>query len=463
MTRETGSALGRAPRASSLLALLVAFAHCAATGRADERYIISFPPGLTLADAELDAALSHAPGKPIVARHKFKHGINGFSASLSDEHVLYLESLGGIVEPDYPTTVDAAIGNQWAWGIDRIDQDDLPLNQDYTSDYDGTGVDLFVLDTGIFEHSEVPSSRFGDGIDLVDDDDDPMVSGNCNPHGTGVASVSGGRTIGVAPGATIHNVRVSPCQGNGIVETAIRGIIWVIEHPAKMKVITLSISSPMVYSFTQVASLAMGLGVVVVTSAGNQGDDACILAPAASKQVITVSAVGLRDEASPFANAGDCVDIFAPGEGIAIASTESPNSYSRAWGTSVACPHAAGVAVLFAQRLGPEKFTAMAVREMMIEESIKGRLTDSRADYALPGRNIPNRILRIPQMKPWPPPAPPAPPSPPPFRGHTIKIYIETTSQSSPQVRSVPARAIARARARDASTRPPREIRVPRG
>ena len=105
------------------------------------------------------------------------------------------------------------------WGLDRIDQRDLPLNNTYNYNQTGAGVHAYIIDTGIRATHQQFAGRVGNGADFVG----RQGTNDCNGHGTHVAGTIGGTTYGVAKQVTLHAVRVLDCNGSGTNSGVIAG------------------------------------------------------------------------------------------------------------------------------------------------------------------------------------------------------------------------------------------------
>ncbi len=270
--------------------------------------------------------------------------LNGLVVTAPSGSADDLSDLPGVVavEPDHPVTLTADVQS---WGLDRIDQRDLPLDGSYTNPDVGAGTHLYVIDTGITE-TEILKDRVGDGIDLVDPTTPPE---DCHGHGTHVAGTAAGSDgYGVAPGATVHAVRVLDCGGSGWTSDVIAGINWVAANAPTASVANLSLGGS--YSAAMnlaIANLVAG-GTPAVVAAGNESMDACLASPASAPTAVTTAAQQVTgtgdqqtDELAWFSNFGDCVDLAAPG--VEIASMLPDGSVASWNGTSMAAPHVAGV------------------------------------------------------------------------------------------------------------------------
>ncbi|MCP3936607.1 MAG: S8 family peptidase [Actinomycetia bacterium] len=244
-----------------------------------------------------------------------------------------------IVEPDLPVSIDEV-----PWGLDRIDQQSSELDGRFAARMTGAGVPVFVVDTGVkADHGEF-GHRVVPGLDLFDDQADATT--DCHGHGTHVASVVAGRTLGVAPAATIVPVRVLDCEGAGHTSGVARAIDWIVAEHEAPGVVNLSIGGSRSEVLDAAISRAHSAGFVVVVAAGNDSGDACATSPARAPEAITVGAVGRSDVYARWSNKGPCVDIAAPGLGIEGANARTTDGTRNMSGTSQAAPHVAGVAAL---------------------------------------------------------------------------------------------------------------------
>ncbi|MBA3744018.1 S8 family peptidase, partial [Sporichthya sp.] len=268
--------------------------------------------------------------------------VRGFAASLPAAAVDDLRTNPDVraVERDVRVSAAGGVESPAPWNLDRIDQRSLPVSNSFTYDGDGSGITVYVVDTGIrADHAEL-GGRVGPGFTAISDGNG---TNDCNGHGTHVAGVTGGSTYGVAKGVTLVPVRVLDCDGTGSGTTAIAGLDWVLANRVPGKsVVNMSLGGPAAGFLDDAVNALINAGIPVVAAAGNASMDACATSPARVPNAVTVGATNSSDARPSFSNFGPCLDLFAPGVGIVSAGIGSPTSASSD-GTSAAAPHVSGM------------------------------------------------------------------------------------------------------------------------
>ncbi len=259
------------------------------------------------------------------------------------------------------------------WGLDRIDQQALPLNDMYNYENTADNVTAYILDTGInYSHSDF-SGRASFGFDAYGGN-----GADCDGHGTHVAGTVGGDTWGVAKNVNLVAVRVLDCNGSGTLSGVIAGIDWVTNNASGPSVANMSLGGGFSSSLNTAVRNSVAAGVTYSVSAGNSNADACNYSPASTGEAITVGSTTSSDSRSSFSNYGSCVDIFAPGSGITSAWVGSNTATNTISGTSMSAPHVAGVAALYLQN--NTSATPAEVYTALFNNSTKNKVSNSNTE-----------------------------------------------------------------------------------
>lgn len=314
-----------------------------------------------------EGGVADAPGlaRRLVSAHggnlrfTYQHGLKGFSAELSDAAVQAIRSNPNVsyVEPNRYGGIVATTQQNATWGIDRVDQRDLPLSGTYTYDNDGASANVYVLDTGIrLSHEDfegrakyAPNGSNGDFVG-----DGHGSAEDCHGHGTHVASTAGGEVWGVAKGTALWAARVVDCRGSGTVDMPIAAIDWLNANGQKPAAVNMSLGYGDVQSLRDAVTESVNTyGFNYAVAAGNghwlfgTPLDACNESPAGALAANTVGATDSNDDEAYFSNYGTCVDILAPGVSVTAADYSSTTGSATYSGTSMAAPHVAGAIALY--------------------------------------------------------------------------------------------------------------------
>ncbi|MET9606393.1 S8 family peptidase [Streptomyces sp. NPDC006512] len=284
-------------------------------------------------------------------KFSYTQTINGFAASLDAKQLKAVRGAYGVESvaedasvtgPPAPAKGAQTKAPSNSWGLDRIDQRFLPLDNNFSANRSGQGVTAYILDSGIdFQHPEF-AGRVRAGFDAIGDG---RNGADCNGHGTHVAGTVGGTTFGVARKVNLVSVRVLGCDNRGSWSGIIAGFEWVARNAQQPAVLNASLGGDRLTAVNTAATAVADRGVLPIIAAGNDNRDACRVSPASAARVVTVGATDRFDQETDFSNWGTCLDIYAPGKDI-ISARLGGGSVSLN-GTSMAAPHVTGVAALY--------------------------------------------------------------------------------------------------------------------
>jgi subtilisin family serine protease len=387
---------------SKFLRVIVAVAAVAAM------LAMALPAGAESADGNYIVVLKDSVGsaKSVAADHAKRHGaktsfvyedaLKGYAASINSAKLSSLRNDPRVkyIEPDGIATIDT-LQTPATWGLDRIDQAALPLNTTYNYTATGTAVTAYIIDTGIRRsHPEFGGRASAPGFDAIS----PSTGADdCHGHGTHVAGTVGGATYGVAKQVTLVSVRVLDCSGSGSWSQVIAGVDFVtVNHTTGRAVANMSLGGGFYSPLNTAVANSIADGVSYAVAAGNSDRNACNYSPAATPDALTIAASDSSDRKASFSNFGSCVDLYAPGVGI---TSSTQNGLTGTWsGTSMASPHAAGVAALYLQN--PAALASPADVKNALDGTpgaTQTLITDSTSTSGK-GRNRTTTTLKIPLL-----------------------------------------------------------------
>lgn len=348
-----------------------------------DAYIVVYKEGTSDKEVENEVGEMERSEK-INTEHVYNKVFKGYAAILSPSALAKVKQNSKVayVEKDQIMSINQTTLTNAAWGLDRIDQASLPLSTTFTYTSNGSGVDAYIIDTGILlDHTDfggrAVSGFTAIGTSAVDQ----------NGHGTHVAGTVGGNVYGVAKNVNLIAVRVLDATGSGSTSGVIAGINWAITHhqAGKRAVANMSLGGGASSALDLAVSNAVNDGIVMCVAAGNSSADAGRYSPARVKTAITVGATGAYptlgtsyDVFASYSNYGSVVDVLAPGTSILSDYFTNTTATARLSGTSMATPHVAGVAALYLAANQASVPTPAQVETFIKSSSTKNKITSLR-------------------------------------------------------------------------------------
>ncbi|KAJ3194334.1 hypothetical protein HDU67_004780, partial [Dinochytrium kinnereticum] len=272
-------------------------------------------PLVRRADATAFPKIPQFSGFSYLRKYSGSKSFRGYTAKLTPEIAEALKALPEVayIEQDAVASITAVQRNAPAWGLRRISQPDRPLPADFTyPDSAGTGVNVYVIDTGVMISHPDFGGRASIGVSFSSDRND--VDGN--GHGTHVAGTVGSATYGVAKNASIIAVKVLSASGSGTNSDVIAGVNWVATNgprSGKPCVVNMSLGGGASAAVDSAVTAGVNAGCTFAVAAGNGGANACNNSPARAPAVFTVASSDINDRIASSSDRGTCVDIIAPG------------------------------------------------------------------------------------------------------------------------------------------------------
>ncbi|HSE67161.1 MAG TPA: S8 family peptidase, partial [Gemmatimonadales bacterium] len=328
------------------------------------RYIVTLRPGSRDIQTEATRLSKDHRGRVTAV---YESALRGFAVEMQPSDIARLRKDPDVaaIEPDQIVSISGTQSPAPSWGLDRIDQRNLPLSHSFTFGPNGSGVHVYIIDTGILRSHVDFGGRAVFGFDAIQDGNGMT---DCHGHGTHVAGTVGGATYGIAKAVRLHAVRVLDCTGSGLISQVIAGVNWVTSHRIKPAVANMSLGGGFSSALNTAVANSIKAGVSYTIAAGNSNLDACTVSPASTPAAITVAASDSNDVRASFSNLGTCVDLFGPGVAIKSDWNASNTATMILSGTSMAAPHVAGAAALLMSAY-PGLINNVAMTETILNET----------------------------------------------------------------------------------------------
>ena len=258
-----------------------------------------------------------------------------------DPDILYVEE-DVLVSANEDTPSRPVFGKERRnWNVKAVGADSV-----HAQGVTGSGVKVAVLDSGMDRLSEIPV--YG-SVDLVSGlEGSELGMEDMTGHGTAAAGIiaspiNGEGLIGIAPEAEIYVARVLDADNASPISRIIEGLAWCVDHEIDMINMSFGVSS---YSraLEEAVENAAAAGILLVASAGNNGNTGGVQYPAAYRDVIAVGSVDAGNHRAAHSAAGPALELMAPGE--RVQSDSHFGGYQTFSGTSIAAPHVTGAAAL---------------------------------------------------------------------------------------------------------------------
>jgi serine protease len=309
--------------------------------------------------------------------------INAAHIKMGASEAARLRQHPGVLRVEQNKVMTAAVNIQGnpGWGLDRLDQTSTTLNQQYQYNANGAGQTVYVLDSGLDLSNSTVAAQFGGRASVIWD----VNGGNgadCNGHGTQVASAIGSSTYGAAKGTTLVIAKITQgCTINSDIATMVTAFNWLAANAPSGTIVnmsygielkngagqrvcgnntTVSQGISVSQALEDAITAAYNKGVIVVVSAGNDGNIGCNTAyysPTRQSQAFVVGATDDsrlsqgKDAKAIFSRTGTNISTFAPGTRVNLLNFNGQQVLNS--GTSFSAPYIAGIFAAGCQYFAP--------------------------------------------------------------------------------------------------------------
>lgn len=263
------------------------------------------------------------------------------------------------------------------WGLDILDSS---FDDYYYYNLTGKGVNVYIVDSGI----DISHREFNGRMQSIysTTNEKECISTDDKQHGTHVAGIIGGETVGVAKEVNLFSVQVIKCDNKTSINDIYNGLEWILKNHKKPAIVNLSMGSTTdaVEKFIKLEQIIDDLiksGVIFIRALGNfDSVNGCLSSPSNIPGVINVAASNRNFKKSSFSNWGSCVHFYAPGE--SIYSSYPNNQYAIMSGTSQAAPFVSGVVALYLEQHPTANWTEIV--SALQNSSIKNSIADTKTN-----------------------------------------------------------------------------------
>jgi len=350
-----------------LLALVAIASFALAETTVDGSYIVVFKQDSPAANVARHMATLKGNNVTVVHEYNIGGTFRGYNLHCDKDVIANIKQDPAVKYVEAEHTVDLPIPNTLEYAVSSV------------------GVDVYILDTGVYTAHSDYNGRARFGASFIPNEPD----GDENGHGTHCGSTAAGTQYGICKSCGVISVKVLG-RGGSAVGSVIGGINWTVNNArqtGRRGVINMSLRSRFGWeqAMDDAVDAAVTAGVVCVSASGNSNDNTCNHSPSAAPFSFTVGATTRTDAKAGYSSWGTCQDVWAPGSDILGAWIGNPTATRTISGTSMAAPHAAGVAAVQLQ-LDPTA-TAFQIMERMVAMSTPGKVQNGGIN------GTPNRML----------------------------------------------------------------------